>query len=68
MEKFSIHTGLVVPLDRENVDTDAIIPAALLAGGELPINIRRVRGPKVFLLPGPDAPRRHQDPGTAQCM
>ena len=30
MEKFSIHTGLVVPLDRENVDTDAIIPKQFL--------------------------------------
>ncbi|MFX8219204.1 3-isopropylmalate dehydratase small subunit, partial [Acinetobacter baumannii] len=26
MEQFTIHTGLVAPLDRENVDTDAIIP------------------------------------------
>ncbi|WP_341319420.1 3-isopropylmalate dehydratase small subunit [Paraburkholderia sp. IMGN_8] len=26
MEEFIVHTGLVAPLDRENVDTDAIIP------------------------------------------
>lgn len=26
MEKFIVHTGVVAPLDRENVDTDAIIP------------------------------------------
>ncbi len=26
VEKFNIHTGLVAPLDRPNVDTDAIIP------------------------------------------
>jgi len=26
MQKFTIHTGLVAPMDRENVDTDAIIP------------------------------------------
>ncbi len=26
MEPFRIHTGIVAPLDRENVDTDAIIP------------------------------------------
>ena len=26
MQKFTIHQGLVAPLDRENVDTDAIIP------------------------------------------
>lgn len=30
MEKFTIHTGLVAPLDRENVDTDAIIPKQFL--------------------------------------
>ena len=30
MQPFSIHTGLVVPLDRENVDTDAIIPKQYL--------------------------------------
>ncbi|WP_322027968.1 3-isopropylmalate dehydratase small subunit [Burkholderia sp. BCC1977] len=26
MKKFTIHTGLAVPLDRDNVDTDAIMP------------------------------------------
>lgn len=30
MEKFNLHTGLVVPLDRDNVDTDAIIPKQFL--------------------------------------
>jgi len=30
MEPFEIHTGLVAPLDRENVDTDAIIPKQFL--------------------------------------
>jgi len=30
VEKFTVHTGLVVPLDRENVDTDAIIPKQFL--------------------------------------
>jgi len=30
MEKFTIHTGLVAPLDRENVDTDSIIPKQFL--------------------------------------
>src|SRR5437868_3903259 len=30
MEKFRVHTGLVAPLDRENVDTDAIIPKQFL--------------------------------------
>ncbi|AJG22284.1 3-isopropylmalate dehydratase small subunit [Cupriavidus basilensis] len=30
MEKFTIHRGLVAPLDRGNVDTDAIIPKQFL--------------------------------------
>ena len=30
MEKFTVHKGLVVPLDRANVDTDAIIPKQFL--------------------------------------
>lgn len=30
MEKFIVHQGLVVPLDRANVDTDAIIPKQYL--------------------------------------
>src|SRR6478672_2788919 len=30
MKKFTIHTGLVAPMDRENVDTDAIIPKQFL--------------------------------------
>ena len=30
MNQFRIHTGLVAPIDRENVDTDAIIPKQFL--------------------------------------
>ena len=30
MEKFTLHKGLVIPLDRSNVDTDAIIPKQYL--------------------------------------
>jgi 3-isopropylmalate/(R)-2-methylmalate dehydratase small subunit len=30
MKPFSLHTGLVAPMDRENVDTDAIIPKQFL--------------------------------------
>jgi 3-isopropylmalate/(R)-2-methylmalate dehydratase small subunit len=30
MEPFRIHTGIVAPLDRANVDTDAIIPKQIL--------------------------------------
>ena len=30
MDKFTIHKGLAAPLDRENVDTDAVIPKQFL--------------------------------------
>ena len=30
MQKFTVHSGLVAPMDRENVDTDAIIPKQFL--------------------------------------
>ena len=30
MQKFTLHNGLVAPMDRENVDTDAIIPKQFL--------------------------------------
>jgi len=30
MEAFTVHQGLVAPLDRDNVDTDAIIPKQFL--------------------------------------
>jgi len=30
VEKFTVHKGLVAPMDRENVDTDAIIPKQFL--------------------------------------
>lgn len=30
MDKFTVHRGLVAPIDRENVDTDAIIPKQFL--------------------------------------
>ena len=30
MQKFNLHTGVVAPMDRENVDTDAIIPKQFL--------------------------------------
>ncbi|WP_244807512.1 3-isopropylmalate dehydratase small subunit [Caballeronia zhejiangensis] len=30
MEEFTVHTGVVAPLDRKNVDTDAIIPKQFL--------------------------------------
>jgi 3-isopropylmalate/(R)-2-methylmalate dehydratase small subunit len=43
MEKFTTHTGIVVPLDRGNVDTDAIVPKQFLK------SIRRSGfGPNLF--------------------
>jgi 3-isopropylmalate/(R)-2-methylmalate dehydratase small subunit len=52
MTPFTVHTGLVAPLDRENVDTDAIIPKQFLK------SIKRTGfGPNLF-----DA-WRYLDPG-----
>ena len=43
MERFDVHSGLVAPLDRANVDTDAIIPKQFLK------SIRRTGfGPNLF--------------------
>jgi 3-isopropylmalate/(R)-2-methylmalate dehydratase small subunit len=62
MEPFQIHQGLVVPIDRENVDTDAIIPKQFLK------SIKRTGfGPNLFdewryLDPGYPG----QDPTTRQ--
>lgn len=60
MEAFTVHQGLVAPMDRENVDTDAIIPKQFLK------SIRRAGfGPNLFdewryLDPGEPG----QDPAT----
>src|SRR5512140_3980753 len=65
MEKFTIHTGLVAPLDRENVDTDAIIPKQFLK------SIKRTGfGPHLFDAlryldvgePGMDLSKRRPNP------
>lgn len=65
MEKFTIHTGIVAPLDRENVDTDAIIPKQFLK------SIKRTGfGPNLFDEwryldkgePGQDASLRQPNP------
>ena len=52
MQAFTLHTGVVAPMDRENVDTDAIIPKQFLK------SIKRTGfGPNLF-----DA-WRYLDPG-----
>jgi len=65
MEKFTVHAGLVAPLDRENVDTDAIIPKQFLK------SIKRTGfGPHLFDAwryldvgePGMDLSRRRPNP------
>ena len=65
MEKFTVHTGFVAPLDRENVDTDAIIPKQFLK------SIKRTGfGPHLFDAwryldvgePGMDLSRRKPNP------
>ena len=65
MQKFTLHTGLVAPMDRENVDTDAIIPKQFLK------SIRKTGfGPHLFDAwryldtgePGMDPTSRKPDP------
>jgi 3-isopropylmalate/(R)-2-methylmalate dehydratase small subunit len=65
MKKFEIHQGLVAPLDRANVDTDAIIPKQFLKSIQ-----RSGFGPNLFDAwryldqgqPGQDATRRPLNP------
>ena len=65
MDQFTVHRGLVAPMDRENVDTDAIIPKQFLK------SIRKTGfGPNLFDEwryldhgePGMDAATRKPDP------
>ena len=65
MQKFNIHKGLVAPMDRENVDTDAIIPKQFLK------SIRKTGfGPNLFDawryldagFPGQDLGQRKPNP------
>ena len=65
MDKFTVHQGLVAPMDRENVDTDAIIPKQFLK------SIRKTGfGPNLFDEwryldhgePGMDAATRKPNP------
>ena len=66
MQKFTLHTGLVAPMDRGNVDTDAIIPKQFLK------SIRKTGfGPHLFDAwryldtgePGMDLTNRKPNPG-----
>ena len=52
MQKFNVHKGLVAPMDRENVDTDAIIPKQFL---------KSIR--KTGFGPNPFDAWRYLDPG-----
>ena len=65
MQKFNLHTGVVAPMDRENVDTDAIIPKQFLK------SIRKTGfGPNLFDewryldagFPGQDPSTRRPNP------
>lgn len=65
MDKFTVHKGLVAPIDRENVDTDAIIPKQFLK------SIRKTGfGPNLFDEwryldhgePGEDSSKRKPNP------
>jgi 3-isopropylmalate/(R)-2-methylmalate dehydratase small subunit len=65
MEPFRIHTGIVAPMDRENVDTDAIIPKQFLKSikrtgfGENLFDAWRFLDPGV---PGADPATRRANP------
>ena len=65
MQKFTVHKGIVAPMDRENVDTDAIIPKQFLK------SIRKTGfGPNLFDawryldagFPGQDPASRRPNP------
>lgn len=65
MDKFTVHRGIVAPIDRENVDTDAIIPKQFLK------SIRKTGfGPNLFDEwryldhgePGEDTSKRKPNP------
>ncbi len=65
MDKFTVHKGIVAPIDRENVDTDAIIPKQFLK------SIRKTGfGPNLFDEwryldhgePGEDSSKRKPNP------
>ncbi|HKX40367.1 MAG TPA: 3-isopropylmalate dehydratase small subunit [Burkholderiaceae bacterium] len=65
MQAFTVHRGIVVPIDRANVDTDAIIPKQFLKSVE-----RTGFGPNLFDAwryldkgePGQDAATRRPNP------
>ena len=65
MQKFVIHKGLVAPMDRENVDTDAIIPKQFLKSikktgfGENLFDAWRFKDPG---YPGQDPASRQPNP------
>ena len=66
MDAFTLHTGLVAPMDRDNVDTDAIIPKQFLKS-----IARSGFGPNLFDAwryldpgePGQDPASRKPNPG-----
>ncbi len=68
MQKFTIHKGLVAPMDRENVDTDAIIPKQFLKSikktgfGENLFDAWRFKDPG---FPGQDPATRQINPDFA---
>jgi 3-isopropylmalate/(R)-2-methylmalate dehydratase small subunit len=65
MQKFTVHKGLVAPMDRENVDTDAIIPKQFLKSIRdrlRPQPVRRVALPGQAGEPGQDPATRKPNP------
>ena len=65
MEPFRIHTGLVAPIDRENVDTDAIIPKQFLKSikrSGFGVNLFDAWRYTDHGEPGANRPARHPNP------
>src|SRR6478736_863439 len=65
MEKFTVHSGIVAPLDRANVDTDAIIPKQFLKSikrSGFGVNLFDAWRYTDHGEPGPNQPARHPNP------
>jgi 3-isopropylmalate/(R)-2-methylmalate dehydratase small subunit len=65
MQPFRVHSGIVVPLDRANVDTDAIIPKQFLKSikrSGFGVNLFDAWRYTDHGEPGPNQPARHPNP------
>ena len=66
MQPFRVHSGIVAPLDRANVDTDAIIPKQFLKSikrSGFDANLFDAWRDTDHVEPGMDPAKRHPNPG-----